>query len=150
MSSIGWAMLTKEGQEYFRKLQQLEKMHIEVGFQEGQTYDDGTPLAEIAAFNEFGTSDVPARPFMKQAFEDYERQIHSMANEVNSTLSQGGSVETALDEMGVQLKGVIQKEIVAGQFEPNAPSTVRSKGSDKPLIDTGHMRQSVQYVVKGD
>ena len=32
--------------------------------------------------------------------------------------------------------------------EPNAPSTIRKKGSDKPLIDTGRLRQSVNYVIK--
>ena len=34
-----------------------------------------------------------------------------------------------------------------GDFEPNAPSTIRKKKSDKPLIDTGRMRQSVMTVI---
>ena len=35
-----------------------------------------------------------------------------------------------------------------GGFAPNAESTIKKKGSDQPLIDTGYMRQSVNYVVK--
>jgi len=50
--------------------------------------------------------------------------------------------------MGVVVKGIVQQEIVEGDFAPNAPSTVRSKGSGQPLIDTGHMRQSVNFVIK--
>ena len=53
-----------------------------------------------------------------------------------------------VDEVRRDLKMYVQKEIVDGSFEPNAESTIKKKGSDKPLIDTGTMRQSVTYVVR--
>ena len=31
---------------------------------------------------------------------------------------------------------------------PNRPSTIRMKGSDQPLIDTGSLRKSIIYVVR--
>lgn len=34
-------------------------------------------------------------------------------------------------------------------WEPLSPSTIRAKGSDAPLIDTGAMRQSITYVLEG-
>ena len=37
--------------------------------------------------------------------------------------------------------------IVNGGFEPNKESTVKRKGSSKPLIDTGTMRNAVSYEV---
>lgn len=30
-----------------------------------------------------------------------------------------------------------------------SPSTIRAKGSDAPLIDTGAMRQSITYIIEG-
>jgi hypothetical protein len=33
-------------------------------------------------------------------------------------------------------------------WAPNAPATIRAKGSDRPLIDTGEMRKSITYVVR--
>lgn len=33
-------------------------------------------------------------------------------------------------------------------WPPNADSTVRAKGSDRPLIDTGEMRKAITYVVR--
>ena len=45
-------------------------------------------------------------------------------------------------------KGLIQRKIVDGTFEPNAPSTIRKKGSSRPLIDTGRMRQSVNFIIR--
>ena len=58
------------------------------------------------------------------------------------------SAEQALADLGVTVKGIVQEEIVEGDFAPNATSTIKKKGSERPLIDTGHMRQSVNYVIK--
>ena len=67
---------------------------------------------------------------------------------VNDALAAGSSVEAALNRIGVVAKGIIQEEIRDGSFAPNAPSTIRQKGSAQPLIDTGQMRQSVNYAIK--
>ena len=67
--------LTPEGRRYFEQLQKLSRLEVQVGFQEGQTYEDGTSLADVAAYNELGTSDSPARPFMRQSFENHEPEL---------------------------------------------------------------------------
>lgn len=140
--SIGWSDLTPAGERYFAELEKLTKLEVQVGFQDGE-------VAEIAAYNELGTSSIPARPFMRQSFENHGGELQAACDQVNETLNGGGSCESALEELGVFVKGLMQNEIVSGGFEPNSPVTVARKGSDTPLIDTGHMRQSVNYVVKG-
>ena len=52
--------LTPEGRRYFEQLQKLSRLEVQVGFQEGQTYEDCTSLADVAAYNELGTSYSPA------------------------------------------------------------------------------------------
>lgn len=44
--------LTPEGRRYFEQLQKLSRLEVQVGFQEGQTYEDGTSLADVAAYND--------------------------------------------------------------------------------------------------
>lgn len=146
--AFGFTDLTPEGKRYFAELKKLAEMEVVVGFQEDQAYDDGTSLAEVAAHNEFGSSDTPARPFMKQSFEKHEKELQAACNSVNAALSKGDTAQHALNTIGVVAKGIVQDEIVNGGFAPNAPSTVRKKGSEQPLIDTGHMRQSVNFVVR--
>lgn len=146
--SLGWSDLTAEGKKYFAELEKLAKLEIQIGFQEGETNDDGASLAEIAAFNELGTSTIPARPFMRQSFENHEKELQAACDQVNAMLSNGSTCESALEELGVFAKGLVQNEILEGEFEPNSPSTIAKKGSDTPLIDTGRMRQSVNYVIK--
>ena len=36
--------LTPEGRWYFEQLQKLSRLEVQVGFQEGQTYEDAHPL----------------------------------------------------------------------------------------------------------
>ena len=42
----------------------------------------------------------------------------------------------------------MQDKITSGSFAPNAESTIKKKGSSKPLVDTGRMRKSVNYVIQ--
>lgn len=148
MSDIEISNLTKEGKKYFNELKKLSKMEIRVGFQSGKAKEEnGTDLVEIAAFNELGSSNVPARPFMKQSFENHEDELQAACSKAIKTVSSGGSAEQALNQLGVTCKALVQMEIRDGKFVPNAESTIKKKKSDKPLIDTGTMRQSVQYVV---
>ena len=145
---FGFSDLTPEGRRYFEALKKLSELEVQVGFQGDQTAEDGTSLAEVAAYNEFGSSDTPARPFMKQSFEDHEDELKAACERVNATIASGGSVEQALNALGVTVKGLVQTEIVDGDFAENAPSTIKKKGSDRPLVDTGTMRQSVNYAIK--
>jgi hypothetical protein len=146
--SLGFSDMTPEGKRYFRELEKLAGLEIKVGFQGDETYDDGTSVAEVAAYNELGTSDIPARPFMKQSFEKHEKELQTACDQLNASLAAGQTAERVLDALGVFVKGLVQDEIVEGGFTPNAPSTIKKKGSEQPLIDTAHMRQTVNYVVK--
>jgi hypothetical protein len=147
--AFGFTDLTPAGKRYFAELKKLAEMEVVVGFQsDGADYEGGASVAEVAAYNELGSSDTPARPFMRQSFEKHEAELKAACEQVNRTLASGGTVQEALGRLGVIAKALVQEEIVEGSFEPNAPSTIKKKGSDKPLIDTGTMRQSVTYVVR--
>ena len=141
--------LTAAGRKYLAEMNKLKDLEIHVGFQKGDdSYEDGTDVVDVAAFNEFGTSNSPARPFMKQSWENHEEELKAMCQRAGAMINNGSSAESAAASIGADAVGLIQTEIVEGTFAPNAPSTVRKKGSDRPLIDTGQMRQSVHYVVK--
>lgn len=140
--------MTPEGKRYMKQLKELADLEVCVGYQDGETYDDGTSLAEVAAYNELGSSTSPARPFMRQSFENHGSELQKACDNVNAVLAKGGTAEQALNTLGVFCKGLVQEEIVEGGFAPNAESTIKQKGSAQPLIDSGLMRQSVNYVVR--
>lgn len=126
------------------------KQEVRVGFLEGATYPDGTPVATVAAANEFGRPDKgqPPRPFFRQMIEEnspnWGRQIGRLLK------ANGGDSAAALDAMGSVIKGQLQRSINQFTSPPLAPSTIAAKGFDKPLIETAHMLRSVDYEVVGN
>ena len=86
---------------------------------------------------------------MWQSVENHVDEITQACGAAAKAVGSGQmSAQQALSSIGDMLVGVTQNEIRDGEFEPNAPSTIRKKGSSKPLIDSGHMRQSVHFFIK--
>lgn len=146
----GHDRLTPEGKKFFREIEQLKKLQVRVGYQQGEGQEeDGADLCDIAMFNELGTSNTPSRPFMRDSVDKNADKINAFCKAQMKLLSEGKTTtQQMLTAIGVYQKGLVQKEIRDGEFTPNAPSTIKRKGSDKPLIDTGTMRQSVNFVIK--
>ena len=62
-------------------------------------------------------------------------------------LAKGIEPYVVLQMMGELLAGQLRASIIAMKSPPNAPSTIRKKGFDDPLIDTGHMLNSVDFEI---
>ena len=141
--------LTPEGRRFMQTIKELDDLEVRIGYQHGEaTEDDGTDICDIAAWNELGTATAPSRPFMRQSVDNNEAQINGFLQTQKQRLLAGESAQQVLNSIGIFQKKLIQKTIVDGSFVPNAPATIAAKGSDRPLIDTGRMRQSVNYVIK--
>lgn len=141
---------TKEGKAFKKALQELGQLEVRVGYQEGLTYPDEnhTPVINVALWNELGTVKSPPRPFIRQTVDNNEAKFQAEMKSAANELANGATAEKVLNELGVFAKGLLQKEIKDGNFVANAPSTIKKKGSDRPLIDTGLLRQSANYVIK--
>ena len=131
--AFGFSDLTPAGKRYFAELKKLAESEIQVGFQSDQTYEDGTSLAEIAAINELGSSDTPARPFMRQSFENHEAELQAACDRANAILSNGGTAEQALNQLGVFCRGLVQEEIVEGALRRTQSRPSRRRGRSNRL-----------------
>ena len=119
---------------------------VKIGFFANATYPDGTSVAQVAVWNDWGTKRIPPRPFFrtfaKQAHDNAAKRIGKLlkANDYNA--------ETTLDLLGTFEAGKLKAIINKGMPPPNAPYTIAKKGFDHPLLDTGHMRDSVAHEVE--
>lgn len=121
---------------------------LQVGFLSGATYPDGKPVAMIAAIHNYGAprANIPARPFFSDMVRDKGPKwgdalaINLKRNDYDA--------EKALLLMGDGISGQLRQSIKDTMTPALAPSTIARKGSSKPLVDTGHMLNSVDYQVK--
>lgn len=90
---------------------------------------------------------IPERSFIRATFDEKYDEIGEHAEAAVTAIINGADVSKALARTGQYIEGEIKRKIGSGPFTPNSPATIRKKKSSKPLIDTGHMRQSVRYEI---
>jgi hypothetical protein len=75
----GWDRLTPEGEKFFRQIDELQDKEVFVGFQAGKVTDDrGVDMAQIAMWNELGTSTAPSRPFLRKSVDENADPMDSL------------------------------------------------------------------------
>lgn len=123
---------------------------VRVGIIESQTYPvkngrGGQSVAQVAYWNEYGTATIPSRPFFRNTIA--EKQDEWAESSANILKSVDGDVKQALALIGEGVKGDIVETIQNFREPENAPSTVKKKGFNKPLIDTGDLWRAIQSEV---
>ncbi len=140
--------VTEDGKRLEKTLRELAALEVRIGFQQRKVNKDGVDLVDIAMFNELGTVRIPSRPFLRNSVDSNSDKINAFLQTRKKGILNGESAKETLKEIGVFQKGLIQEQIVEGSFAPNAEATIRKKKSATPLIDTGRMRQSVNFVIR--
>lgn len=118
---------------------------VAVGFPSGQAnaYPDGTQVTAVAAYHVYGMG-VPKRDFMGLAKDE----ITQKTAPIITRALRSDNLDVLYEAAGLLAEASIKKAIVDLQDPPNAESTIAAKESSNPLIDTGHLVQSVTYVVR--
>jgi hypothetical protein len=121
---------------------------LRVGFLENATYPDGTSVPMVAAVNEFGAPSrgIPPRPFFRTMVTQNSPAWGPALGGLVKNF--GYDATKALEAMGQGISGQLRKSIQDTNSPPLAQSTIDRKGSAKPLVDTGHMLQSIDYDIK--
>lgn len=113
----------------------------------------GLTVVQVATFHEFGVEgngvNIPERSFLRATIDEnraqYKALIRAAVRDVlTGKLTQG----RALGIIGTKVQADVIRRIDDGIAPANAPATIRAKGSSKPLIDTGQLKQSITYVVE--
>ena len=105
------------------ELEKLDKLKLIIYIDDKATYPGGIKVDFIAMLMEYGSDDFdvpfPARPFFRSTFDAHYDDISK-----------------------------VREMILNGTYAALAESTVKAKGSDKPLYDTGALVRSVKYKIE--
>lgn len=130
-------------------LRALEGKSVDIGVigSEAAKDHDGLTNVELAAKHEFGVG-VPRRSFIAQGWDANILMIEKFAGKVTDSVFSMGNYNVALNRLGLVMRqGVMDQFSKSGdpKWKENSQMTIAKKGSDKPLIDTGRLRQSVTF-----
>lgn len=131
-------------QKLRRTLKKLTGARLKVGFFDGES-------ASVAAFQEFGTINIPARPFIRSAIELGADEIRRGQVLVLKGVYEGRfSAKEAADALADFVKRLILKRLdeAIRWAAPLDAATIAKKGNAIPLVDTGTMRDALRVEVK--
>ncbi len=111
----------------------------------------GQPLVQVGAVHEFGSParGIPERSFLRSTMAERRANFVRLNRKNLRLLVRGETDEArALGELGEYATGQVKRRFVVGPFVPLKASTIARKGSSKPLIDTGALRQSIAWEIE--
>lgn len=134
-----------------KTIEELSKHQAKTGWPENPTYEDKykTKFADVAEYNEFGTTKIPARPFMRTAIAQNEQKWKQVfAEGVRKCVNGGDPPTLALLDAASTAAGDIALVLRDFTTPPNAPSTIERKGKDDPLMESGLLFQNITGIVE--
>ncbi len=142
----GWNRLLK-------RIQSDQRKHVVVGIREekgAKPYPGGdTTVAEVAAWNHYGTSRIPARPFISRPIRANQAKIKALQARLAKGFLKGKiTEEQGLTLLGTAVLNLILNSINTGFPPPNAPSTKARKKSSTPLVDTSQLKGSIDMEIR--
>lgn len=128
---------------------ELQRKQAKVGWFESAKYEDGTPVAYVAAINELGPH---ARPFMRPTIQE-RTQVWKAVGKKGAKQVLDGEADAGhmFDMLGLQASGDIAKTITKITDPPLSPVTLllrkRKKAGDKITGKTvGEAHREVNFV----
>ena len=116
--------------------------------------EGGVTNSQLLYLHENGvpSHNIPPRPVLKPAIGQESEKISRLMKEgIKAAILQGRTeqADRSFNLAGMTGRDACKNYILSGEnLAPNAPSTIRMKGSSKPLIDKGSMLNSITYAVR--
>jgi hypothetical protein len=117
----------------------------------GQTVKTPISMAQLGAIHEFGAPNakIPERSYMRSSMAEVNKQLTRMIKKFATAVSLGRmDKKQALGRVGEFLVTTFKSKIQEGVPPPNKATTVAKKGSAHTLIDTGQMRDTLDWEIK--
>ena len=137
----------------------MENIALSVGWFESARYDDDTPVAAIAAQNEFGNPNksIPPRPFFRPTISENRSDWARLAGQGARAVMLGNETgDSVAEKMGQLISGQVRAKISQISEPPLSPRTIAARlavradkqtlgALDKPLVFEGIMLNSLTY-----
>jgi len=118
----------KSNPAFDKAIKQLDKAKTaRVGWFESSQYEDGTPVAYVAAIQEYGSpkNSIPPRPFFRNAIEANQQEWKGIANEYGKRIVNGqATIDQAMEAIGLVAAGDVRKSISEIMEPPLSPVTL--------------------------
>lgn len=114
----------------------------------GKTYTE----AHEMYIHEHGSAlyNIPPRPVLEPSIDANTEIIAEQMKKAANVALDNGNMDIELEKVGMIGQNVARSWFTNpdNKWPSNSEDTIKRKGSDKPLIDSGELRKAITYVVK--
>jgi phage gpG-like protein len=143
----------------FRQIQsRIEKsgdLSVSVGVLSNESVEGSFGMVDLANVHEFGATAgngvvIPERPAFRLTFDEGKDRLKaSRLLRFDQYIMGQITLRKALFFLGDEYKNMVRATIQdGGKLKANAPATIKKKGSDLPLVDTGRLLQSITTEIR--
>jgi phage gpG-like protein len=115
----------------------------------GSKKGESIGMTTLGIIQEFGstTANIPPRSFLRMPIEVKRNEIiqYLKSPEIKK-LVEAGDILGIMKRIGIKGQAIVQEAFATrgfGSWAPNKPATIKAKGSDAPLVDSGALRRSI-------
>lgn len=145
--------------DLLKAVRDLTKTRVLVGIPDANAGRNDGPVsnAVIGYIQEFGSpaQNIPERPFLVPGVQSVEEKTVERLKKAGQAALSGdtAAVEQAQHAIGLEAQSAVRAKIQGGPFAPLSERTLarrraRGRTGEKPLVDTGQLRNSVTYVIR--
>jgi hypothetical protein len=119
----------------------------------GESPREPITMAQLGIIHEFGTErnggHVPERSYLRSTMAEQNKKLKAMIKKLSDKVAIGRiDKKQALGLLGEFLVTAFRNKIQEGVPPPNDPKTIKRKGSEHTLIDTGQMRDTLDWEIQ--
>lgn len=137
-------------------LKEAQKQAVFVGLPNekvgGKVYGDGRTVLQNGATHEYGAGPIPQRSFLRTPFATKRKELNEAIAKQFEAIANGQKIDIALGRVGVIATNISKGAFTSlgyGDWDAIKPATAQRKGSSQTMIDTGILRGSITWVLRG-
>lgn len=138
--------------ELLKRLESMKNFDLLVGVpqEEAEREDNEITNAQLMFIHSEGSPvhNIPPRPVIDITLKEEKGKINEKFKKALNIVLGGGSPRVELEKLGIYVVNKIKAKFGSEDLAPLKPATIKAKGSDRPLIDTGQLRNSITYIVR--
>ena len=136
--------------ERFREIGK-PKVYIGVPASKNGMHEGGINMATLLAIHVLGAPSrgIPQRdPLRPPLIANAQRYSDLLAIGLKNALANGTDPKLVYEKIGIVATNDVKDYFITGNFKALSEKTIKAKGSSKPLIDSGELRNSISYEVR--
>jgi len=136
---------------FIKEIKKLKKNNkVEIGIWSDKKRNDGLDNVSLMTMHEFGYYELPQRSIIRAGTDiNLSEAFKQISNEYSLIIKSRSNFKELFNKNGKFILDKFQKRFSKQFLTPNAPYTIRKKGSDTPLVDTGQLKKSFKYKING-